>query len=107
MRIWLKELRENLSEPPPKAPTEPTEAPYVGFVGGPQEDMQIIHQTFEGLQQVMEQAADWRNLDAILEDVQIAYESGVISQEEAEALGHIAIQESRTLPELAEEVLVL
>lgn len=57
---------------------------------------------FKTLCQAIHQAVSWSALEAILDDVQTAYQIGDLSQDEAENLGQLAMQKAHMLPETAE-----
>jgi hypothetical protein len=120
MGRWLKELKaRNIQDTHPQGSakgdrsssvtfgtslpgdTENNQRASVTFGTPLSESREKIQGVFKTLRQAMQQAADWSGLEAVLAEVQTAFQAGKLSQEQAEALGRIALQEARTLPEAA------
>ena len=115
MGKWLDRLSE-IQNPTPKALTKLTKPTSVSFVSeSTQESPEIKRRPEEAelrdlarlsdaepaaaLHQAIQQAQDWQDLSAILEQVQAALKAGHIEQQQAEELAVQVAELSRQFPE--------
>ena len=109
--LLTSELRQQIAESKRALLAQLKQYPTLGQVTKTQPEQLIRDQKAEQimpttdnravLERAIRHAIDWQDLEAALVQVQRCFEAGQLSQDEAECLAILVVQEARCLPEVA------